>query len=182
MADALVQHFQSQAENNLWSNHRLQRSCLALDEAAYHAPRESFFGSIHETLAHILVVDQAYMARMSRGTRPSGGVRNEGDYPDRATLFSAQEACDRELIAFCQALDSNSLAEVMHFTNAEGVENADPVSAILTHLFLHQTHHRGQVHQLLSTTTAAPPQLDEFFLSGDRPRRIAELRALGLAD
>jgi uncharacterized damage-inducible protein DinB len=29
-----------------------------------------------------------------------------------------------------------------------------------SHLFNHQTHHRGQVHTMLSQTTVAPPSLD----------------------
>ncbi len=182
MTEAMVHHFLRMAENNLWSNNRLQQACLTLDKADYHAPRASFFGSLHDTLVHILVVDQAYLARISDGSRPAGGVREESAYPDRAGLFRAQEACDRELLAFCGEMDETALFQVVRFTNNEGVDNADPVAAVLTHLFMHQTHHRGQVHQLLSTTKAAPPQLDEFFLSGDRPRRAEEVQRLGLSD
>ena len=31
---------------------------------------------------------------------------------------------------------------------------------LLAHLFNHQTHHRGQVHGLLSQTDVPPPSLD----------------------
>ena len=48
-------------------------------------------------------------------------------------------------------------------------------------LFVHQVHHRGQVHDLLSQTAVAPPQLDEFFLSQDASRRSAEMQTLSLA-
>lgn len=178
----MAQHYQRMAENNLWSNFRLQQACLALDSEDYHAPRASFFGSLHATLVHILIVDQLYLARMSEGARPRGGVRDEADYRDRDKLFRAQETCDRELLTFCYAIDEADLARVVRFTNSEGVANTDSVAAVLTHLFVHQIHHRGQVHQLLSTTTARPPQLDEFFLSGDRPRRAADLQRLKLTE
>ncbi len=180
--DKLAGHFLCMAENNLWSNHRLQQACLQLSEADYLAPRESFFGSIHATLVHILVVDQAYTARISDGKRPDGGVRLGSDHPDLASLAAAQKAHDRELIAFCAEQDAASLARIVRFTNSEGIDNADPVAAVLTHLFAHQIHHRGQVHQLLATTAVPPPQLDEFFLSGDGARRADELAALDLAD
>ena len=52
---------------------------------------------------------------------------------------------------------------------------------MLAHLFVHQIHHRGQVHAMLSGTGVAPPQLDEFFLSQDAALRRPELAALGLA-
>jgi uncharacterized damage-inducible protein DinB len=51
---------------------------------------------------------------------------------------------------------------------------------VLSHLFTHQIHHRGQVHDMLSATSVAPPQLDEFFLSSDLPLREAELKVLNL--
>jgi DinB family len=48
--------------------------------------------------------------------------------------------------------------------------------------FLHQTHHRGQAHAMLSGTGVAPPQLDEFLLANDAPLGAAELDALGFAE
>ncbi len=56
----------------------------------------------------------------------------------------------------------------------------EDVSSVLAHLFVHQVHHRGQVHDMLSATSVAPPQLDEFFMSGDLSLREEELRDLGL--
>jgi len=51
---------------------------------------------------------------------------------------------------------------------------------VLAHLFTHQIHHRGQVHDMLSATSVAPPQLDEFFLRSDRALRETELKTLNL--
>jgi uncharacterized damage-inducible protein DinB len=48
----------------------------------------------------------------------------------------------------------------------------------LPHVFVHQIHHRGQAHAMLSGTTAAPPQLDEFFLAADAPLRELDLHEL----
>jgi len=61
-----------------------------------------------------------------------------------------------------------------------GRRPVDPASAILTHLFVHQIHHRGQVHAMLAGTSVPPPQLDEFFLSEDQLRRAPDLAALEL--
>ena len=36
-------------------------------------------------------------------------------------------------------------------------------SVILQHFFNHQTHHRGQAHDLLSQTGVAPPVLDLLY-------------------
>jgi uncharacterized damage-inducible protein DinB len=48
------------------------------------------------------------------------------------------------------------------------------VDRLLLHLFQHQIHHRGQVHAMLSGTRVASPQLDEFYLEGDRQRRAMD--------
>jgi hypothetical protein len=44
---------------------------------------------------------------------------------------------------------------------------------------MHQTHHRGQAHAMLSSTSVAPPQLDEFLMPSDAPLRSADMAALG---
>ena len=51
---------------------------------------------------------------------------------------------------------------------------------VLMHLFVHQIHHRGQVHAMLAGTPVAPPQLDEFFLREELSLRENELKELDL--
>ena len=43
--------------------------------------------------------------------------------------------------------------------------DTDIAARVLAHLFMHQTHHRGQAHAMLSGTPVRPPQLDEFLLA-----------------
>ena len=50
---------------------------------------------------------------------------------------------------------------------------------LLSHLFQHRTHHRGQVHGLLSGTSVAPPQLDEFIVGDDALARAEDMARLG---
>jgi uncharacterized damage-inducible protein DinB len=50
------------------------------------------------------------------------------------------------------------------------------------HLFMHQTHHRGQVHAMLAGTAVRPPQLDEFLMPSDADLRAAEMAALGWSE
>ncbi|MND04588.1 DinB family protein [compost metagenome] len=60
----------------------------------------------------------------------------------------------------------------------DGSRPRERIVDVLQHLFVHQTHHRGQVHAMLVGTTAAPPQLDEYFLAMDAPLRDADRAAL----
>jgi uncharacterized damage-inducible protein DinB len=54
------------------------------------------------------------------------------------------------------------------------------IGDLLAHLFVHDIHHRGQVHAMLSGTSVKPPQLDEFFLDYDLRFRRDEVARLGL--
>ena len=91
----------------------------------------------------------------------------------------AQAQTDAMLIAFCDELDEAGLIRIVTIDRGEAMPSRETVEAILAHLFVHQIHHRGQVHAMLAGTRIAPPQLDEFFLASDEPRRRDEMRHLG---
>jgi uncharacterized damage-inducible protein DinB len=177
----LAQYLLRQAENNAWSNHRLHIACAALPPEAYFAKRPCFFGSIHNTLYHLLLVDHRYLARIE-GRPPPDALPRDVSNGDQAALGASQRAADRRLIDFVRSLDEARLAEPVRIVDQEGAVWFDPLHRVLAHLFVHQVHHRGQVHDLLSQTSVAPPQLDEFYLSQDRARRSPEMIALGLTD
>jgi uncharacterized damage-inducible protein DinB len=176
----LQMHFRSMARNNLWSNHRLHRACARLspEECAEH--RRAFFGSILGTLNHILLVDRWYLGQLTGTLSERMPPQDTKLHADLQSLTMAQLESDRGVMEFCDSLDRDRLAQAVEWTTAEGGQCSDPVHMVLAHLFLHQIHHRGQVHQMLCTTNVPAPQLDEFFLSGDAARREAEIDELGL--
>lgn len=179
MPQSLVDQFRLQARNNAWSNARLGRACTKLSPEAFAAPRVSFFPSLRQTLQHILLVDRRYLADL---TGPGRATVNWAELPDTAeALGAAQLGTDRRLIVFCDDLNAPDLARVVTIDRGDGVDYRETVSAILSHVFVHQTHHRGQAHAMLAGTSVPPPQLDEFFLAQDAPARDEELRRLGIS-
>ncbi|MBI3769648.1 MAG: DinB family protein [Deltaproteobacteria bacterium] len=169
------------AANNCWSNARLHTRCAALPPGEYFRDRGAFFGSIHATVSHIVAIDEWYLAGL-HGERAGRVDYGAVVHATLAELTRAQEAADRRLLAYCDGLTPARLGEVAHWRDDDGDDHAEPVHLVLAHLFVHQIHHRGQVHDLLQQAGAAPPQLDEFFLRADASRRTEELRRLGLAD
>ena len=174
----LVAHYRSMARNNAWSNHRLFAACARLPDAEYRAERTSFFPSIHLTLNHILIVDWYYLDALEGGGRGSALYADPTPFAELPALRAAQVDADRRLVTYTEALTPERLAGPV-ILEREGVRHAETASAVLAHLFVHQIHHRGQVHAMLAGTAIEPPQLDEFFLAEDAPRRTAELVALG---
>ena len=183
MATGLESHVVAMARNNIWSNHRLLTACTALSAAEFAAPRTSFFPSLRATLNHILWVDTYYIDAILRDPTVLKRYNDpQPDFADAASLYDAQIASDRRLLAFCQHQSEASLLEGLVLPRPNHTPPPSSVLSILEHLFQHQTHHRGQAHAMLAGTAVKPPQLDEFFLAGEQHLRRDELRALGLPE
>jgi uncharacterized damage-inducible protein DinB len=171
------------ARNALLANYRLLGACARLSEAEYRADRPAFFGSIHETLKHILVVDLYYLMLLDEGAIPDGWadrVDREPAFETLPGLAAAQHATDRAVLARVEALDEAALAAEVRYTRPNGTHCINRHADVLLHLFLHDVHHRGQVHDMLSQTSVPPPQLDEFLLTEDAGLRTEEMAALDL--
>jgi uncharacterized damage-inducible protein DinB len=169
----------SQARNSHWSNHRLHTACSRLPAPEYFANRPSFFGSIHAHLDHNVFVDWLYMERLT-GKRFLPDHVGDLLHREFAPLAEDQLAAGQALIDFCQNATPDTLGSMVTFGLSDGSKYTEVVSSVLAHLFMHQIHHRGQVHDMISATSVSPPQLDEFFMSADLPLREEELKSLGL--
>ena len=180
MPASLVGTYRAMAHNNAWANHRLLAACAELTQDEFEARRTSFFPSLQQTLNHILLVDWYYLDGLEEGGRGLTVLESELPFPEIATLRAAQRAADVRLIRYCDDLSEPALARSVVLDRGEDGLTRETVAAVLSHLFVHQIHHRGQAHAMLSGTRVAPPQLDEFFLDFDAARRERDLQDLGL--
>lgn len=155
----LVQHFQRLARYNTLANGKLYAACAQLSDAERTLTRPAFFKSIHGTLNHILIGDRIWITRFEGGTVPSTGL-NAILYEDFDALCAARVEQDERIEAFAAGLTDAFLAQSIQYINNQGRHLDDPVDLLVAHLFNHQTHHRGQIHDLLTQTAVAPPSLD----------------------
>ncbi|WP_281038885.1 MULTISPECIES: DinB family protein [unclassified Rhizobium] len=170
--------FRKLARNNKLANFRLHHTCLQLSQEEFVAPRVSFFPTLRATLNHIYTVDRFYIDAVKGGTLGLAAFDEEEPFATIAELCVAQAELDNELIAFVDMLDGEGLAATVYVHRGARIQQ-DRRDDVLSHLFQHQTHHRGQVHAMLSGTTIDPPQLDEFIVGDDAKARKAEMDALG---
>ena len=170
----LSAHFAAMARNNAWSNRRLHAACAELSQAELEATRTSFFPTLQATLNHICAVDLYYVGALEGGTGDLALFDEPIRWPRMAELSAAQRQVDARLVRFCESLDAGALARVVAIDRGDEGLFRETVPALLSHLFVHQIHHRGQAHAMLAGTRVAPPQLDEFFLDYDRGRRAGE--------
>jgi uncharacterized damage-inducible protein DinB len=170
--------FRKLAQANRLANARLHRACAGLDPADLTARRPAFFGTIQATLNHMLMVDRFYLNALL-GRALDRALLDEATFcPDLPTLTAWQADTDLALIAHVDGLTPDTLAEIVAIDRGERVQH-DRRDDVLSHLFQHQTHHRGQVHGLLSATPVKPPQLDEFIVGDDAAARSEDMARLG---
>jgi len=170
------------ARNNRWSNGRLYRAVLALRPGEFEASRTSFFPSIAETLNHVLAVDLYYLDALEEGGRGSAAFQDFVSHGDPVQLEAAQRAWDERLIAFCDRLGEDDMERRVATDRGAAGIFPERIGDLLAHLYLHDVHHRGRVHAMLSGTSVKPPQLDEFLLDFDRPLRRDEMARLGMVE
>jgi len=187
-AHSLAQHFRTEAYNNAWANHRLLAACGALTPDEFRARRTSFFPSIKATLNHILTVDWYYLDMLERSRDGREPNENAGRFFDPEEPFDTcedlareQRAADRRLIALTESLGDADMDRPVVIPRRDGPMK-DRVRRILAHLFQHQIHHRGQAHAMLSGTHVKPPQLDEFYCTGEAPLRARDFAELGFSE
>ena len=127
---------------------------------------------------HIHLVDLFYIDALQGGTRGVSVFDNVEPYRDPSALFAAQFSLDQTVIALVDSMTTGDLSRLVHIHRSDRIQ-IETVADTVMHVFLHDQHHRGQVHAMLSGTSIKPPQLDEFFMSDDARFRIDDLAALG---
>jgi uncharacterized damage-inducible protein DinB len=161
-------HFLHLAAYGQWANMRLLDAVSQLSEEAYRADRGAFFRSIHGTLNHLLMADLLWIGRIA----PPAFVTTGYDMiveDDRDALRHRREAVDTRIIGTIGDLSEAAFIEPLSWITMEGEPKSARLDKVLTHLFNHQTHHRGQVHNMLSQAGQTPPPLDFFWVMTDPP-------------
>ncbi|MFK8251698.1 DinB family protein [Ancylobacter terrae] len=150
MTTSPARRYRTFAHYNRWANRRLYQAAAALGEADYHAERGAFFGSVHRTLNHLLVTDRIWMARFAGDATGVAPRLDAVLFEALSDLARARDAEDVRIIDFAEALDGARLAAPIRYANSSGQSFQQPLDSALDHFFNHQTHHRGQVHALLT--------------------------------
>ena len=134
---------------------------LSDEERKRKRERGAFFGSIHHTLPHLVLADKMWLQRFAaQGTAfaalspallalPDGSDYTSDLHPDWLDLKRTRELLDAAMEAWMADMPPEFLLSTMRYANTKGVPRAHPAWQAMTHLFNHQTHHRGQATTLL---------------------------------
>ena len=158
-------YLQRMARYNRWQNDSVYSAAGTLSDAARKQDRGSFFKSIHATLSHILWADRLWMSRLSDWTPPGIGIPDSVNlFPDWEVLKTERAASDAAFLRWADAATQADIDGDLTYANTSGVTNTRNRAVCLVQVFNHQTHHRGQVHAMLTAAGAKPEDTDVPFM------------------
>jgi uncharacterized damage-inducible protein DinB len=158
------EYFQYFAKYNSWANKKLFDACGQLSSEEYFKQRPSSFGSIHRTLNHIMVADRIWLDRFAERETLIKRLDHEL-FNTLEDLRTGRRDLDRAIEEMTVELNDLQLTKELSFRllSKANETSSSPMRYALGHFFNHQTHHRGQVHDLLSQTAVPPPSLDLIY-------------------
>jgi len=161
-----LDYVQRMARYNRWQNANLYGVADTLSDAERQRQRGAFFGSIHATLNHLLWADRIWMSRLAGTPPPAGGIPESVSLcRDWNELQCERRAFDVAIVDWADRLEPAALTgELVYFSGAINAEVRKPKWVLITHMFNHQTHHRGQVHCMLTQAGGRPGDTDLPFM------------------
>lgn len=156
------------ARYNHWQNEGLYAAADTLPDEARRQDRGAFFKSIHATLNHLLWADNMWLSRLSDLPEPTIKMADSTHFVDDwEDLKRARAICDEQILAWADRLGAEPiLGELVWRSSTLGGEVGRPRWLVIVHFFNHQTHHRGQVHAMLTAAGAKPRDTDLIMMQG----------------
>ncbi|PZQ48005.1 MAG: damage-inducible protein DinB [Rhodovulum sulfidophilum] len=140
------------ADYNAEMNRRVYGAAARLPAAARRADGGVFWKSIEGTLSHLVWADEMWLSRFGVGTPPPVGIaasdRYHADFDALAARRVALDAAIRDWAA--RVTPAELEGDLVWMSGATGREMRKPRAMCVVQIFNHQTHHRGQVHALLT--------------------------------
>ena len=158
---------QIMAAYNAEMNRRIYAAAHRLPDQQRRSDRGAFWGSIHGTLCHLVWADQMWMSRFDGWAKPTVTIKNSASLiPDFDELHRARIEADGRILAWATRLPESWLGDdQVWFSGATGREMRAPRSLLVTHFFNHQTHHRGQIHAMITAAGEQTGDTDLFLIA-----------------
>lgn len=161
-----VDYLRTMARYNTWQNGAIYRAADGLGDAERRRDRGAFFGSVQGTLNHLLWADRIWMSRFTDIDPPPGGVETSHSlFEDWAAMVEERPALDAIIQEWAGGLDEEILAgELTWYSSINRKSLTEPTAFVVAHIFNHQTHHRGQVHAMLTAAGATTEATDLLYM------------------
>jgi uncharacterized damage-inducible protein DinB len=153
-------HFSYLARYNGAANQALVGFLDKLPPAELSKPRGSYFSSIQGILDHVIMCDINWLRRFRElfpkaeplnrpRLSPPGHAWTVFEFPEYSEFRIERVKVDAIFADFVEAADSSRFGEVLTYSDSHGIARRYYFRDAFDHVFNHQTHHRGQISQIL---------------------------------
>lgn len=157
------------AEYNQWMNEKVYDGAAQLSDEARKKDRQANYKSIHSTLNYLLWADYVWLGRFTANSAlakeyPQGPIGVD-HYADWSDLVAARRDMDRDFLKWSEEVSEDWLAgDYSWHSVLTNKTITKPAWLLVTHLFNHQTDHRGQVITLLKQQDISIGDSDLLFM------------------
>ncbi len=142
--------YQAFAQYNLVMNQGIFEICAAIPDNERKQDRGAFFKSIHSTLNHLIFGDRAWMNRLAEKNYSLAEIGHDL-FDSFDQMAEVRRSLDADICQWTAGLtDKWLLADMTWTTLLDGTTRVQPRWLLASHMFNHQTHHRGQLSTLLN--------------------------------
>lgn len=142
--------------HHLWANLRLMNHCVSLSDEQLDTSIEGTFGTIRDTLKHLVLSEKGYFSRISTGQRY--------DHPKAAVPMTLAEMIELAqetgtgIIEWANRVEANDIVTI----DWDGTPRNVPKTILLTQMINHATEHRAQIMVIMTQLGIEPPSLDSW--------------------
>ena len=150
------------ARYNLWQNESLIKAANGLSQIERQKERGAFFGSIEKTFSHLLWGDRMWLSRFDGSEAPGGNTASSVLMTQGWEKFQTERsAFDRKILEWAHRVPAEWFeGEMTWFAGSVGRTLTNANKVLVIQMFNHQTHHRGQIHAMLTASGAKPDATD----------------------
>lgn len=141
--------------HNRWANLALLDACKDLTEQQLEAGAEGTYGTLRDTLHHLVSAESRYVWRM-QGSVPPAPPGENGGFPGFDELRKQAEVSGDALIGLAISVPG----ETSYTTTFDGTEYNFVANLVKVQAINHATEHRAQVATILTQLGIEPPEMD----------------------
>ncbi|MEM6888264.1 MAG: DinB family protein [Pseudomonadota bacterium] len=155
------------ARYNSWQNRQVTEALKDVPDADLQADRGAFFGSIMATINHLLWGDTLWMSRFTPKVAPPRvpAAKHKVLTPTFSVWSAERFQMDGAIELWARKVKSfELLGDLSWYSDMNKQQMRQPFALCVVQFFNHQTHHRGQVHAMMTSLGLDAPVSDLAFM------------------
>ena len=161
-----VKDLESLYAYSYWANNKLFGVILQLTPEEFTKSVAGSYGSIRNTLVHVLSAEWGWLSRC--GGKERRARLNPVDYPTAESVIDLWTKVEGYVREFLSTLNDEDLVRNAEYANEKGEKRAMPLGELMQHAANHGVHHRGQVTLMIRELGHKPVDVDLLFYYSEK--------------